>query len=477
MGSTAAAGIRGRGRHPSAAAVRASTPSLTGERVDEIMARVTMAMLSTLAMVANTSRIVDDAMTGAAEGMDRMSPGRSLRASALEQAVAEAFRGAGWRVVAQPRIAGIRPDLVVRRGNLQYVVEIKSSAEPRRDRLVPLLAQAILEAKLAASKADLSPPPRPLAVVGAANLPASLIDDLRSFAQQVAPDVSIGIVDFDGSQVFVGPHVEELSRVVRRARHRPRAFAYLGPKLDLFSDLNQWMLKVLLAPGLPENLMHAPREEVQSASDLARVAGVSVMSASRCLRLLRSEGFLADSHPVRLVNRESLFQRWRAAFRKPFREVPMRWAIPGDPRRQLSESVRGYVKEAGSARRSRRGRHIRGVAGRPRMCVGLFAAAELMGFTFVHGVAPHLYVEWLDPAAFESLGLVPAASGQHPDVFVRVPAFRESMFRPTVMHAGIPASDILQVWLDVSDHPARGASQAQEIWRRVLASLVKHARS
>jgi hypothetical protein len=33
----------------------------------------------------------------------------------------------------------------------------------------------------------------------------------------------------------------------------------------------------------------------------------------------------------------------------------------------------------------------------------------------------------------------------------------------------VPSSDILQVWLDVSQHPSRGKEQADLIWRRVLA--------
>jgi hypothetical protein len=37
---------------------------------------------------------------------------------------------------------------------------------------------------------------------------------------------------------------------------------------------------------------------------------------------------------------------------------------------------------------------------------------------------------------------------------------------------GVLASDVLQVWLDVAAHPARGAEQAEEIWRRVLAPMV-----
>jgi hypothetical protein len=42
-----------------------------------------------------------------------------------------------------------------------------------------------------------------------------------------------------------------------------------------------------------------------------------------------------------------------------------------------------------------------------------------------------------------------------------------------VNREGLPVSDILQVWLDVADHPSRGGAQAHEIWRRVLAPLVK----
>jgi len=33
----------------------------------------------------------------------------------------------------------------------------------------------------------------------------------------------------------------------------------------------------------------------------------------------------------------------------------------------------------------------------------------------------------------------------------------------------VAVCDVLQVWLDVSAHPARGSAQAEEIRRRVLA--------
>lgn len=398
--------------------------------------------------------------------MEHSGPSRSIRESALERAFVDAFRRGGWQVIPQPHVAGARPDLLVRRGHRQYVVDLKSSPEPRRDRVVPLFAQAILQAKAAAAKADLSPRALPLAVIGAAHLSESLIDELRSFAAKVARDVSIGIIDLEGSRIFIGDDIEGLSRLVPQAK-RSQHFRHLGPQPNLFSDLNQWMLKVLLAPRIPPHLLHAPRENISSVADLARAAHVSLMSASRCVNLLRAEGFIDDSQGLNFVNIESLWDRWRALGRKPIREVPMRWIIPGQPEHQLSAALRAYVQKLQPQISPGRGRRVHQLL-RPRVCLGLFAAADALGFKFVGGVAPHLYLEKMDASAIESLGLIPAHPGQRADVLIRVPSLRESIFRGAVMRHEIPVSDVLQVWLDVADHPARGASQAQQIWRRVL---------
>ena len=401
--------------------------------------------------------------------MKQHSYRRSPRESALERAVVHMFRRAGWQVVLRPRIAKICPDLLVRRGDRQYAVEIKSSPEARPDRLIPLLSQAILQARAAASKADISPNPLPLAIIGAPRLSQSLIENLRSFGSQVAPDVAIGIIDLEGSRVFVGHGLESLSSSAPR-RSQFVSLPHVAPRLHLFSDLNEWMLKVLLSPRIPEHLLQAPRQQLESVSDLARAARVSPMSAFRCVSLLKAGGFLHEHSPVlRLVNVEVLLQRWRAASLRPVQELSMRWIIPGDPKRQLSDAVRAYLKKWESA--VSRDRRASRALQHPRICLGLFAAADVLGFGVVRGVAPHLYLERLDPLALESLGLAPARPGQRADVFVRVPSFRESVFRAAVVQNGIPVCDIIQVWLDVADHPSRGASQAKEIWRQVLVSL------
>ena len=58
------------------------------------------------------------------------------------------------------------------------------------------------------------------------------------------------------------------------------------------------------------------------------------------------------------------------------------------------------------------------------------------------------------------------------DVYLRIPSHKESIFRAAVEHKGVLASDALQVWLDVSNHPSRGKEQADRIRDQVLSPLL-----
>ncbi len=99
-----------------------------------------------------------------------------------------------------------------------------------------------------------------------------------------------------------------------------------------------------------------------------------------------------------------------------------------------------------------------------KACLGLFAAADALKLGFVEGVPPHVYVERIKPsnlAAWKNLR--PCQPGESPDVLLRQASVPESVFRAVVSVDGIAVSDVIQVWLDVGSHPARGAEQADLI--------------
>jgi hypothetical protein len=109
-----------------------------------------------------------------------------------------------------------------------------------------------------------------------------------------------------------------------------------------------------------------------------------------------------------------------------------------------------------------------------RACLALFAAADALGVGFVQGVPPYVYVRRLSPASLSAWkNLVPIAPGEAPDVIVRQAPFPESVFRGMVRPHGMASCDVLQVWLDVSEHPARGEEQADLIRRRLLNRIIQ----
>jgi hypothetical protein len=370
----------------------------------------------------------------------------SERGRSAESCLAALFEKAGWKVRRHPSDAG--PDLVARRKGIEYAVEVKSAPEGRGDRLVPLFAQAVLEAAHAARHKAV-----PLAVVAAPNVSPRAAEQVMAFAQRYAPDAAAGVIDFEGFALFRGPHIEEMNAPGRDLPALKRNSVHESGRF--FSDLNQWMLKVLLAPELPDALLASPRGRYRNASQLARAANVSVMSAFRLVQQLEREGYLHESAPyLHIVRREDLFSRWQALSARSPRELPMRFLLPGDRQSQLRKMLRSG-----------------------RACLALFAAADALQIGFVSGVPPYVYVERIrsaNLAAWKNLRV--CAPGESPDVIIRQAPSPQSVFRGLVRPEGMAACDVLQVWVDVASHPSRGREQADVIRKGVLHRVIEEGR-
>jgi hypothetical protein len=186
------------------------------------------------------------------------------------------------------------------------------------------------------------------------------------------------------------------------------------------------------------------------------------MSASRFVNQLSERQFLhRRDELLQIVRVDELLDLWISANRDAADEFPARWIIKKGPD-QLKSTLRDYAAPHPS------GIVIKSV---PRCCLALFTAADALGYGFVHGVPAYIYLESLTLDALGRLGLAVDHSGRSPDVYIRKPANRKAVFEAQVELDGIPVSDILQVWLDTSTHPARGKEQAREIHRRVLKQL------
>lgn len=361
--------------------------------------------------------------------------------------LAALFEAGGWQVEREASGRSPGPDLRIKRRERRLTLEIKAPAEGRTDRVIALLAQAILQARTYAN-ADADADAHPLAIIYLEDASDALIDQVGRFVDAYAADTAIGLVTKSGVRYFRDPDLElEALNAGRSAPSRRRTHS-VGTPVNLFSDLNQWMLKVLLAPDLPPELMKAPRQQFRTGAELAQAAGVSAMSASRLLQQLRQEGHLDESSTtLRLVRREELLRRWQATSMKSPLQASMRFVLKASVEKQLHQLL---------------------VSNPAQVCLGLFSAADALRVGHVSGVPPHVYVSSLSSLGNKMWrGLVPVAAGA-PDLVVREAAAPQSTFRGAVMRDGVACADVIQTWLDVAGHPARGEEQAAVIYSQIL---------
>ena len=371
----------------------------------------------------------------------------SSPAKVSEDLIAQLFEKDGWKVQREPAVGKHHVDLLVKKKSRVYAVDIKAISEGRRDRVIPLLSQAILQSQSAARNLGSA---RPMAVVHVGDAKEILLEKVDRFAQQFAPDVAIGIVADNGVRHFIGDGLEGLQvEAGKKSRLPDRPPVHAS---NMFSDLNQWMLKVLLAPEIPEHLLSAPRDNYRNVSELAKAASASVMSAFRLSEQLRERGYLDESsRHLKLVRRKALFEQWQSVGHRSSPEMRMRYVVPGATEQKLRKVILG-----GNA------------------CLGLFAAADALKLGHVSGVQPHVFVERL-PRLNNSAwrGLVPAAQNEPFDLVLRQAPAPKSLFRGAVYQDGIAIADVLQIWLDVSAHPSRGQEQAELIRKKVLRNVIE----
>lgn len=364
------------------------------------------------------------------------------------------FEQNGWRIKRDASIADKGANLAISRGSLSYAVLLKVSSEGRPGRLAALLSQAILEARAAAS---VSPnKPAPLAVVAAPSISRTTADELIGFRSKVAPDAAVGIFDREGLRRFIGSGLVNLTAVPPRSARSQKL--RVPDSANLFSDLNQWLLKVLLAPLISEDLLAAPRGEYRNASELAEAAEVSVMSAFRFVRQLDRDEFLdKESDHLHLVQREELMRRWQAAYLRPMPERPLR--IDSANHEQQFPAVLRHFNDKSPSRSA------------PIACLAVSAAAECLRFEPTQRFTPRFYLENIDSEVLARMGFSPDDAEFRPDLFVRTPVFLKSVFKAAVTRDGILVSDIIQIWLDITSPPGRDKVMADEIRQRALAQV------
>lgn len=271
-------------------------------------------------------------------------------------------------------------------------------------------------------------------------IPAVGLPHVGERVAEALREKGVGFISLDGSMSIRAPNVLIERHVKSRSSRWPQ-------HVSLFSDKSSLILRYLF---------DRPSVQVQ-VRDLSRDLDVSPGLVSRVLDRLRKEGFLVvDGESERLVERDFLLDEWKDLYRRR-------------AKRQQERRYYMHVRQVDDVL-SRLASHS-GRASEPRWALSFQAGASLVRpfafFSEVHLlVSPRGWEQNVDKLA-NSFELEPAK--HEANVILVEPYYRHSWDYGLRSLRGIPVVSELQLYLDLSVYPRRGAEQAEIMRGRLLS--------
>lgn len=345
------------------------------------------------------------------------------------------------------QIAGVRQPLAALadlEGNIhgrRVVIAVKVVRTGVIDDVVGRLATAAIQVQHFASADDI-----PLSVVLVPSVGRKAVAAVQDFMSLYMPGAAWALVDPAGNARVSIP---ALSIDIDRSVVRVERVQAGRSSVSLFSDLNRWLLKILLLVGAPGDLWGGPRQSVLSNPDLGRVAGVSPEMVRRFVTAFQDRDLLRQTpEGLRVVRRSALLELWRAD-----EALTARPAIP----------VRRLVAGSGT---------LAELAGLPGFsdlaAVAGFEACRHLGL--LHAIGPRqveVYVTVPVSEAMRRFGLE-KCSPSDADIWLLPTRRSRSVRGGRLIVEGIPVVDAFQAALDVLRHPGRGREQSDYIINEVL---------
>jgi hypothetical protein len=349
-----------------------------------------------------------------------------------------------------PERTQVEVDQLIGVEDRRVLVALELVRGPRILEVEGQLARAVLRLKRSAGEQG----GLPVAVVALPRFGTKLRRAAESFMRKFAPGVGWGLLDESGQAVLVVPDLEvEWERAAslpaegRSAHHR-------GDR-QLFTDLNRWMLKVLLLRNAPEELWGGPRRRPRHPTELAEVAQVSIAKAHNFASAFESRGLLRKSPSgLKLVRVQELLQSWLHDESNARRKaVPARALLP----LEHSEEDLGVQQLLPSSAWD-------------SATVGGASAALRHGLLRKPNRQPPLIHLEIPISRAISIWQLEECELRDAQMILSRPMFPRSVFRGRVRgQKGPPLVDMWQVALDSISSGGRGREQADYILERILA--------
>jgi hypothetical protein len=275
-----------------------------------------------------------------------------------------------------------------------------------------------------------------------------MVEAVRDFVQRHAGDVSWMLINPQGGHhlelkartgLVVADHVTEPTRQAARPGIR---------KGTIFSDLNRWMLKLLLLRDAPVHYTPPFRGRIENPTSLSRVAQVSVETAHQFVRAFTERDFLrVERGDLKLVRRKELLE-----------------ALLTEERQASPVWTNARRADGGSFDLDRvlADLSVNGIA------VGGFEACRRYGLLHTAPGVPLLLLEG-PPNVLVATWDLDYCGSREAQIVIAEPRYRASVFRAAALIGGVPVVDPLQAALDVAPVPGRGFEQAEFVVAEILS--------
>jgi hypothetical protein len=320
-----------------------------------------------------------------------------------EEDVVSILRAAlpGWKWTRSSPGKGVDFELSGPRG-ARVVLEVKSARDGRREAVEGALARAILQLQ----RVRLAVKSTAMVALALPRIGPRTVDRVRGFMAEHAPDAAWAVVGGDGSYaVELAAHgVSEVA--LRSSLDRGLRPTAIGTSA-LFTDLNCWLLKVLLLREVSSALWSGPRGPIRTPIELMTTGSVSRITAYRFVKTFTDADYLrATPTGLQVVRRDKLLGAWRgAAETAAIRRVPVRWLL-GRPRRVEDVFTTSKMHYA--------------ITG--------FEACRRRGFLHANSKRTEVYVPHIE-RALTRLDLAPASAVDADFIFSRGPSRRAAAQR------------------------------------------------
>lgn len=374
-----------------------------------------------------------------------------------QAAAKEALKELGFGIEKKqvPEAEGI-VDFVARKGSDRYAVEVKAQVPFRRDPFRGAIADAILRLGHYSRKSSY----KPLLCLWMDKASPNAVAELQDYVKRYAHQLNWLLLDSSGWRKW---HIENQGGEQQNAWHSLDLSWRPSKRIsNPFAPKHQWMLKVLLLPGMEPRYWGGPQVRPSSLSELARIAGVSQAHAFNCVSALEEHGYLVrDGREFHFPRLRPLLEDWASAFRLKIGKVLQAKSIYPEnaPGASIERLVQRIAREAALEDPGRDSRKV---------ALGSHYACQALGLGFANVSWLRVYVSHGARQAIERLRMAPADLDDAICEFVE-PYAKDSALGGRVRAHGLWLCDVLQCYLDVRSSPARGEEQAEHLFERVLA--------